>query len=40
MTYLYTLATDVIEENSKKLYAMIIEVFLTKKTSRTFKFKN
>jgi hypothetical protein len=27
MTYLYTLAADVIEQNSKKLYAMIIEVY-------------
>jgi hypothetical protein len=25
--YLYTLTADVIEQNSKKLYAMIIEVY-------------
>lgn len=27
MTYLYILAADVIEDNSKKCYAMIIEVY-------------
>jgi hypothetical protein len=27
MTYLYTLAADVIEQNSKKLYAMITEEY-------------
>jgi hypothetical protein len=31
MTYLYTLAADVIEQNSKKLCAMIIEVYSDKK---------
>jgi hypothetical protein len=30
MTYLYTLAADVIEQNSKKIYAMIL--FNKKKT--------
>jgi hypothetical protein len=39
---LYTLTADVIEQNSKKLYAIIIiEVYpLMKKTSVTFKLKN
>jgi hypothetical protein len=41
MTYLQMLAADVIEQNSKKLYAIIIEVYsLKKKTSVTFKLKN
>jgi hypothetical protein len=39
--YLYTLTADVTEQNSKKLYAMIIEVYsLIKKNSITFKLKN
>jgi hypothetical protein len=42
MTYIFvTLAADVIEQNSKKLYAIIIEVYsLIKKTAVTFKLKN
>jgi hypothetical protein len=38
MTYLYRIEADVIEQNSKKLYAMIIEVYsLIKETPITFK---
>jgi hypothetical protein len=41
MTYLQTLAADVIEQNSQKLYAIIIiEVYSEKKISVTFKLKN
>jgi fatty acid-binding protein DegV len=41
MTYLDRLRADVIEENSKKLYEMIIKVYsLIKKTSITFILKN
>jgi hypothetical protein len=37
--YLYTLAADVIEQNSKKIYAMIIDSLINK-NSITFKLKN
>jgi hypothetical protein len=41
-SYSYSFAADLIEEHSKKLYAMIIEVCIPfdKKTSIRFKFKN
>jgi hypothetical protein len=43
MMYLYMLAADLIEQNSKKLYAVIIEVLVysfTKKNSMTLKLKD